>query len=361
MKKLVLTLGAIACVVAVQQVASADIGITVNGQAAQFSPGPIERSGRVFVPLRAIFERLGATVVYTNGNIDATGSGGRSVHLQIGSTSANIAGQQQTLDIAPFVIGASTYVPLRFVAQALGATVNYDAQNSLVAIDQAGGGAPQQPLRPQQPQERPAPQNGSRVTLTDEEPAPNSSVASQRPTISASFSERVDPNNVRVALDGLDVTSQATRSQSGILFAPSSPLQNIDHRVEVQGIDQSGQSFNRTWRFATGNGGHAVAENFLRLSSPSNGSDVSPTFTIRGTTRPNAHVHVTAGAVANAIPGFSFGTGSYSGDTTADARGNFSFEVTLNAVRGGSVAVTVISTAADSHETAQQAVRLRIS
>ncbi len=357
MNKLAMAIGALTCVAFVQQGAWADIGITVNGQSAQFSPGPIERSGRVFVPLRGIFERLGATVVYADGNINATGSDGRNVHLQIGSTAATIAGQQQTLDVAPFVVGASTYVPLRFVAQALGASVNYDAQNSIVAI--ANSGAP--PMRePQQPQ-RPAPQNGSRVTLGDEQPEQGSRVASQRPTISANFSERVDPNNVRIAVDGLDVTSQATRSQSGIVFAPPSPLQNIEHRVDVHGVDDSGQPFDRSWRFVTGSGGQAAVANFLRLSSPASGSNVDSTFVIRGTTRPNSRVHVTAGAVANAIPGFSFGTGSYSGDTTADARGNFSFDVTINAVRGGTVAVTVVSTAPDSHETAQQAVRLRIS
>jgi hypothetical protein len=353
MKTFAAALCALACVAALQCGASAEIGITVNGQNAQFSPGPIERSGRVFVPLRAIFERLGASVVYTNGNIDATGNDGRSVHLQIGSTAANIGGTQQMLDIAPFVVGASTYVPLRFVAQALGATVNYDAQNSLVAIGQPDSG--------QQFPQRAAPPVESRIALFDEQPARDSNVASRRPTISASFSEHVDPNTVRVAVDGLDVTSQATRSQSGILYAPPSPLQNIEHRVDVKGVDQGGQSFDRTWRFVSGHGGQAVAANFLRLASPAAGAGVSSSFGIRGTTRPNARVHVTAGAVANSIPGFSFGTGSYSGDTTADERGNFSFDVTINAVHGGTLAVTVISTAADSHETAQQTLRLRVS
>jgi hypothetical protein len=83
------------------------------------APAPQERAGRVFVPLRGIFEQLGASVVYQNGIINAQGNG-RAVSLRIGSTQATVNGQLQNLDVPPFVVGASTYVPLRFVSQAQG-------------------------------------------------------------------------------------------------------------------------------------------------------------------------------------------------------------------------------------------------
>jgi len=44
------------------------------------NPAPQERAGRIFVPLRGIFEQLGASVVYQNGVINAQGNG-RSVSL----------------------------------------------------------------------------------------------------------------------------------------------------------------------------------------------------------------------------------------------------------------------------------------
>ena len=50
------------------------VTVFVNGRAMNFKQPPIERAGRVFVPLRGIFEQLGATVVYTNGQINATGA-----------------------------------------------------------------------------------------------------------------------------------------------------------------------------------------------------------------------------------------------------------------------------------------------
>jgi hypothetical protein len=113
--------------------------VTIDGQVTNFSPPPIERAGRVFVPLRGVFERLGASVVYQAGVINATGNG-RDISLTIGSTQATVNGNPQVLDVAPFIVGASTYVPLRFVSQALGAAVNYDDSTTTVAITTNGGG-----------------------------------------------------------------------------------------------------------------------------------------------------------------------------------------------------------------------------
>ncbi len=120
--------------------ATADVGVTVNGDAVDFTPPPIVQAGRVFVPLRGVFERLGASVVYDDGTINATGSG-RDISLHIGSTQATVNGQAQIIDVAPFIVGASTYVPLRFISEALGASVNYDDSDQQVAITTAG--APQ--------------------------------------------------------------------------------------------------------------------------------------------------------------------------------------------------------------------------
>src|SRR4030088_2770700 len=121
-------------------VAAGPVTVTVNGQTINLNPAPTERAGRVFVPLRGIFENLGASVVYAGGVINASGRG-HNVSLKIGSQQATVDGQQQTIDVAPFIIGASTYVPLRFVSQALGATVNYDGANRVVAINTNGAAA----------------------------------------------------------------------------------------------------------------------------------------------------------------------------------------------------------------------------
>jgi hypothetical protein len=117
--------------------ASAQVTVDVNGSPINFSSAPIVQDGRVFVPLRGVFERLGASVDYSDGTINATGNR-RTVRLQIGSTQATINNQSDIIDVAPFIVGATTYVPLRFVSQALGASVDYDNSNRVVSIRLSG-------------------------------------------------------------------------------------------------------------------------------------------------------------------------------------------------------------------------------
>src|ERR1700674_317955 len=126
------------------QALAADVRIIVNGQYVSFDQPPIERGGRVFVPLRGVFERLGATVVYDNGTINATGNG-RNIQLHIGSTAATVNGQQTNLDAAPFLVGARTLVPLRFISESLGANVNYDGNSRTVSVAMAAAAAPPPP------------------------------------------------------------------------------------------------------------------------------------------------------------------------------------------------------------------------
>ena len=141
------------------------VAIVVNGAPVTFDQPPVERAGRVFVPLRGVFERLGASVVYANGDINAQGNG-RSVHLHIGSTQAVVNGQTLTMDVAPFLIGARTLVPLRFVAQSLGANVNWSQSNNTVYIQ--GNGSAYVP---------PAGAGAATNVINRITPAPNSHVA----------------------------------------------------------------------------------------------------------------------------------------------------------------------------------------
>jgi hypothetical protein len=134
------SIGAVAMFALTTLAADADVGVTVNGSAVDISPPPIVQAGRVFVPLRGVFEQLGASVVYANGAINATGNG-RAIALQIGSTQATVNGQPQIIDVAPFIVGESTYVPLRFISESLGDSVSWDDADSIAAIDTGGGPA----------------------------------------------------------------------------------------------------------------------------------------------------------------------------------------------------------------------------
>jgi len=222
------------------------ITVQINGNTVALNPTPIERAGRVFVPLRGVFEQLGATVVYSNGQINAT-SGRHTVSLNIGSTQATVDGQQQTLDVAPFIIGASTYVPLRFVSQALGAQVNWDQNDQLVMVTQYGVGGPGRTMQV-------PPQNGGLQLLSSERPQNGELVRSMQPRIAARFSDNVDPNSLRIRLDGVDITAAARLSQDGFEYVPSSPLQPTTHTVRIAGRDLNGQRVYASWTFTTTNG-----------------------------------------------------------------------------------------------------------
>ena len=107
--------------------------VMLNGTNLALSQAPVPRGGRFFVPMRAIFQGLSAGVAYDNGVINAT-RGSDTVQVKIGSNEAIVDGRQTFLEGAPFIIGSTAMVPLRFVSEALGATVNYDGQSDLIAI-----------------------------------------------------------------------------------------------------------------------------------------------------------------------------------------------------------------------------------
>lgn len=231
----VLAAGVVACFTA--SVSASGVSVVVNGHPAYLSPGPIERAGRVFVPLRGIFERLGASVVYHNGTIDATRSND-TVTLRIGSTVASVNGQTSYVDVAPFIVGATTYVPLRFIAQSLGAGVGYEGATRVVSVDLA------RPIPP-----RPLPPPVSVVQLRDQNPSPGARIINRLPRISANFTHRVDPGTLRLIVNGNDLTPYTSRTATGFSFTARSPFDVGFHEVRVTGNDVSGASFDRSWSF----------------------------------------------------------------------------------------------------------------
>ncbi|MGP6156442.1 MAG: stalk domain-containing protein [Vulcanimicrobiaceae bacterium] len=232
---------------------SGQIAVQLNGRPINLDPPPVERVGRVFVPLRGVFERMGASVVYDNGQINATGRG-HTVSLNIGSSAASVDGQPQTLDVAPFIIGASTYVPLRFVSQSLGANVDWDQNNNLVVLTMSSDGRrADNGQRDGMGGPNPRAVGPVAEMLRNSSPRDGTNVSINRPTIAAEYSENVDPNSIRMNLDGVDVTEQASHSRTGIAFQPSSPLQPMTHHVQITGHDTNGQPFERSWKFTTGN------------------------------------------------------------------------------------------------------------
>ena len=97
---------------------------------------PIIINGRTMVPFRFIGEALDAFVDYNP--TDKTVSyvlEGKNITLKIGSTTATVNGVNKTLEAAPVILKTGrTIVPVRFISEAIGATVAWDAKTQKVTI-----------------------------------------------------------------------------------------------------------------------------------------------------------------------------------------------------------------------------------
>lgn len=122
--------------------AANDISVKVDDQAVRFTDAsPLIRSDRTFVPFRAIFEQMGASVQWDGATktVIATRNG-REVRFQIGQTGVAIteAGDTRTTptDVAPFIEDGRTYVPVRFASQSFGACVDWvQATKTVLIVD----------------------------------------------------------------------------------------------------------------------------------------------------------------------------------------------------------------------------------
>jgi len=123
--------------------AAQGIGVNVNGQPVTFNGvGPQQVQGRVMVPLRGVMERLGAYVSYNpNGRIVTATRGDVDLQLRLGERVATVNGRQVSLDVPAQEYRGSTLVPLRFMGEALGADVRWDAAAQAVNISTQDAGA----------------------------------------------------------------------------------------------------------------------------------------------------------------------------------------------------------------------------
>ena len=85
---------------------------------------PFAQDNRTFVPFRALGEALGAKVEYVAADNTVTYSLGKTeIVMTLGSKDYTVNGEKKTMDVAPFAKEGRTYVPVRFVGEALGFTV----------------------------------------------------------------------------------------------------------------------------------------------------------------------------------------------------------------------------------------------
>ncbi|MEO6907838.1 MAG: copper amine oxidase N-terminal domain-containing protein [Abditibacteriaceae bacterium] len=124
---------------AAQYYAPTSASVTLNGQPLATSVPPLVENGRTLVPMRDIFEALGATVVWKPADHSIVAQKeSKRIWLQIGSKTARVDDRNVWLEEAPQIRNGSTLVPLRFVSEALGAQVAWNNNQRIVSITTTG-------------------------------------------------------------------------------------------------------------------------------------------------------------------------------------------------------------------------------
>jgi peptidoglycan/xylan/chitin deacetylase (PgdA/CDA1 family) len=116
--------------------------VFVDGQRLAVDVAPTIIRGRTVVPLRAIFEALGAEVKWDAGTSRVTAiKDGRTVILTVGSLRAQVDDKHYLLDAAPIISNGRVLVPLRFSGEAFGAEVAWEAETLKILLT-SGMGTP---------------------------------------------------------------------------------------------------------------------------------------------------------------------------------------------------------------------------
>jgi len=111
------------------------ISVMLDGRMLEFDVQPTIIDNRTMVPMRGIFEELGANVEWDGATRTVTAtSSDLVVRTTVGNRVIDVNGNRITMDVAPVIVDGRTLVPARFVSEAFGADVEWDANTRTVLI-----------------------------------------------------------------------------------------------------------------------------------------------------------------------------------------------------------------------------------
>lgn len=102
--------------------------VNVDNEAVIYDAAPVIRNDRTLVPIRIVTETLGGKVDWNGATKEVTlNIDGKEIKMTVGKT-------LEKYGVAPVIIDGRTFVPVRFVADELGATVAWDDATKTVTI-----------------------------------------------------------------------------------------------------------------------------------------------------------------------------------------------------------------------------------
>ncbi len=113
------------------------VSVVLNGNMIEFDQPPFIKDGRTLVPLRAIFEALGATVNWEPATQTITATKSETVvTLTIGSDKMYVNGEEKVLDVPACIINNRTVVPVRAISESFDCNVSWDSNTQTVSLYQ---------------------------------------------------------------------------------------------------------------------------------------------------------------------------------------------------------------------------------
>jgi len=109
--------------------------ILVNGEEREMDVAPFIQNSRTFVPVRFVSEGLNEKVAWNAKAREVIIYGSKSVLLKIGDRKYLVNGEEREMDVAPFIQNSRTFVPVRFVSEALGYEVTWEETLKKVIIE----------------------------------------------------------------------------------------------------------------------------------------------------------------------------------------------------------------------------------
>lgn len=111
----------------------------VNGEAHTLDAAPVIRNNRTMLPIRFVAEKLGASVEWNeDSTVTIVTAENIEIKIAVGSAVATVNGIEKELDSPAFIESGRTFLPVRFVAQVLGADVEWDGETSTATITHSG-------------------------------------------------------------------------------------------------------------------------------------------------------------------------------------------------------------------------------
>jgi len=112
-----------------------NVTVYVDNEKVEFDVNPLIENGRTLVPLRGVFEKLGANVDWNKNILEVViKDENNEIEMILGNDKVMVNGEIKDIDVPTKMISSRTFAPLRFISENLGHDVRWDGSTNSVYI-----------------------------------------------------------------------------------------------------------------------------------------------------------------------------------------------------------------------------------